>query len=319
MIRTTTPRTLLAGMALLLLTWAGAQNNQTTTLDLPENAIVPEGIAYDEANGTVFVSSAADGTIVQLDPATGESTTFSEAGADGRAMALGMTVDDQGRLWVAGGRTGKVWVYDAASGRLLGTLETPEAENTLLNDVIVTAQGDAYVTDSFRPVLYRVPGGEMLGEIEPWLELGDTPIAYQEGVNLNGIVASDDGRYLLTVQMNTGDLYRIDTQSREVTRVDLGGSSLPTGDGLVLEGQTLYVVHNRHPEGTNVSVVEMTDDFASGEVTASYTDPLIASSAATGAIADGRLLITNPQFDRRDDPELPFTVTSVPLERVTGP
>lgn len=38
----------------------------------------------------------------------------------------------------------------------------------------------------------------------------------------NGIAATEDSRYLVTVQSNTGNLYRIDVESREVTQIDLG-------------------------------------------------------------------------------------------------
>jgi sugar lactone lactonase YvrE len=52
------------------------------------------------------------------------------------------------------------------------------------------------------------------------------PIEYGEGFNLNGIAASGDGRYLVAVQSNSGNLYRADTESREVTQIDLGGEAL---------------------------------------------------------------------------------------------
>jgi hypothetical protein len=39
------------------------------------------------------------------------------------------------------------------------------------------------------------------------------------------------------VQSNTGNLLRIDIESREAIQIDLGGETLPGGDGILLDGQ----------------------------------------------------------------------------------
>jgi sugar lactone lactonase YvrE len=311
-------RVLIGVGALLVLSWGAAQ---VSTFELPGEEVYPEGIAYDPDGANFFVGSTTDGTILQGDPASGEVTVFSEGGSDGRETALGMDVDEFGRLWVAGGASGKAFVYDIASGDLVTSLDTPEADRTLINDVITTAAGDAYLTDSFRPILFKVSASaDGVGELESWLDFTGTDLEYQEGVNLNGIEATEDGRYLIAVQMNTGRLFRIDTGNQEVAEIDLGGDTLERGDGLVLDGQTLYVVFNQSPEGVNVSVVELADDFTSGEVVNDFSDQAIGAAAATGALVDDRLLIVNTQFDRRQagNPELPFTITSVPVSAVRG-
>ena len=60
----------------------------------------------------------------------------------------------------------------------------------------------------------------------------------------NGIVASADGQWLIVVNSNTGTLYRVDPSSGEALAIDLGGQSVPYGDGLVLDKTMLYVVQN---------------------------------------------------------------------------
>jgi hypothetical protein len=79
-------------------------------------------------------------------------------------------------------------------------------------------------------------------------------------------------------------------------------------------------VFNRSPANVNVAVGELAEDFASGEVVANFSDPAIGAAAANGALVDDRLLIVNTQFDRREagNPELPFTITSVPTSVVRG-
>ena len=279
---------------------------------LPGENIFPEGIAVDERTGDFYVGSTVDGTIYRGNArdASGEMEVFLEPGADGRESVTGMKFDGGGRLWIAGRFTGRAFVYDTASGERIRTLETPLSEQTILNDVTVT-QDAAYITDSFRPTIFRVPvaNGEV-GEIQPWLDLDETPIEYGSGFNLNGIAASEDGRYLITVQYNTGELYRIDTESEEVVRIDLGGDSVMTGDGILLDGTTLYVVRNQPGD---IVPVELSEDLTSGEVGASFSDPSLAYPT-TAAMYDGRLLVVNSQFSRQGgEPDLPFTVSSLPI------
>ncbi|MDQ4062967.1 MAG: superoxide dismutase [Actinomycetota bacterium] len=290
-----------------------AAASSTESYVLPGEEVYPEGITYRPETGEFFVGSTTDGTVFRGIVGGGEAETFLEPGGDGRSTAVGMKVDDQGRLFIAGGDTGGIFVYRSDTGDLIRALETPESEMAFINDVTVTPNGDAYFTDSMRPTLFRVPStpdGEV-GEAETWLDFEGTPIEYQEGFNLNGIVASEDGRYLIVTQSNTGNLYRIDTQSREVTQIDLGGETVQ-GDGMLLDGLTLYAV--RGQDGTIVPV-ELSEDFASGEVGEEFADPSFARPT-TIAKYDNRLLVVNSQFDRRqsgESPELPFTVSDIAI------
>ena len=214
---------------------------------LPGEQVFPEGVAYRSETGDFYVGSTTDGTVFRGNVEGGpkEAKVFLEPESDGRTTAIGMEVDKERRLFIAGGETGRIFVYDIESANLVRRLDTPDAEPTFLNDVAVTPNGGAYFTDSMRPVLFRVTstdGG--VGEAEPWLNLEGTPAEYEEGFNFNGIDATEDGRYLVAVQSNTGELFRIDTESKEVVEIDLGGETLANGDGLLLDGRTVYVVRN---------------------------------------------------------------------------
>ena len=300
-------RTLTLSLILTVITLASAQ---AVTYTLPGNAVFPEGVAYDAATGDFYVGSTFDGTIYRgnVRDDGGELEVFLAAGMDERGGVTGMKVDAQGRLFIAGRRTGRAFVYDTASRDLIKVLETPASPNTLINDVTVTADA-AYFTDSFRPVIFRAPlASDRVGEMEAWLELTNTPITYQNGFNLNGIAANENGTYLLTVQFNTGELYRVNVDTQEITQVDLGGEALTTGDGLVLEGQTLYAVRENPAE---IVVVTLSKDFSRGEVQQRITDPSL-KLPTTLAKAGERLLVVNSQLNT-NSPELPFTVSSLPL------
>lgn len=277
---------------------------------LPGEAVYPEGIAYDPLTGDFYVGSTQTGTIYRgnVRDGPGELEVFLPGGADERTSVTGMKVDDQGRLFIAGRNTGRVFVYDTASGELIRSLRTPPSQSTLINDVTVTTEA-AYFTDSFRPVIFRVPlTPEGIGEMEAWLDLRETIVPHGTGFNLNGIAATADGCYLLSVHFDTGRLYRIDTRTREVIEVNLDGTRLTAGDGLWLEGTTLYVVRETP---ASVVTIELSVDFTSGEPTATLTHPSF-SLPTTLAKVDDRLLVVNSQLDGTP-PELPFTVSSIPL------
>ena len=162
------------------------------------------------------------------------------------------------------------------------------------------------------PMLFKV-AADANGQytLESWLDFTGTALTYQTGFNLNGIAASADGKYLIVVQSNTGKLFRIEVATKAVTEINLGGATVTNGDGILLNGQTLYV--SRNQQGLIVKL-QLSDDLASGSVVSSTTDPLLAYPT-TLAWADGRLLVVNSQFNKRgpgQQPVLPFTITSMP-------
>jgi hypothetical protein len=162
------------------------------------------------------------------------------------------------------------------------------------------------------------PSASGEGVLDPWLDLRSLIPYVANAFNLNGIVITPDG-YLLTVQTSTGNLYRIDTESKEVTLVDLGGATLTNGDGLVLNDHTLYIVRNQNELITKVLLAKK---FASGQVEKTVPDPTF-DFPTTAALVDDRLLVVNSQFDEggpvcpdvkvcpEGEPEIPFTVSSI--------
>ncbi|MDF5722159.1 MAG: SMP-30/gluconolactonase/LRE family protein [Rhizonema sp. PD37] len=281
---------------------------------LPGEAVFPEGIAYQPKTKDFFVSSTTDGTILRGNLQQESAKVFLPGGADGRTTAVGLKVDDKGRLFVAGGNTGQIFVYDTSSGELLSQFKNQKT-STFINDVAISPNGDAYFTDSYDPTLYKVSLNEANEiQFEAWLDFTGTNLEYQSGLNLNGIAASLDGLYLIVVQSNTGKLFRIDIDSKEVTEIDLGGERLTNGDGILLsrgEKQILYVVRNQLKL---IVKVELEEDFSRGTIVSSTSDPSFAYPT-TIAQARKRLLVVNSQFDKRGPgltPELPFTVSSIP-------
>lgn len=283
---------------------------------LPGDRVFPEGIACDHATGDIFVGSTDDGAIYRGNvDEPGELEVFLEPGVDGREAVTGLKVDDAGRLFVAGRDSGRVYVYDVGSGELLRSYETvTDGSDALIND-ITFADGGAYVTDSFRPVIYRVPvTSSELGEIEPWLELSSSRIPYEDEFNLNGITSSDDGRYLVTVHAGTGVLYRIDTTTQEIVEIDLGDRDLASGDGLLLDGRTLFAVVTS-PEA-QVIQLDVAADLTSATVVEEIVDESFAYPTTLAQCGTDRIQVVNSQLDEAPDgdPALPFTISEIEVE-----
>lgn len=283
-----------------------------STIALPGAQVFPEGVAFDDATERFFVGSTTDGTIFRGRLRDPEAEVFLPGGQNGRTFAVGMKVDAQGRLIIAGGPTGMVWVYNIATGAFITRFDNGLPENeTFLNDLAVAPNGDVFVTDSFSPTIWRIPAADLVPSnevetLEPWLDLEGTAIQFEEGFNLNGIVATADGQSLLTVQSNTGELFRISIGSMAVTEVDLGTLLLIGGDGLLLDGQELVVIGNGR-----VQVVQLSAGLASGTLVETIVDPSFATPT-TGAFADGLLLVVNSQFaQQQGTPMLPFTISVI--------
>jgi sugar lactone lactonase YvrE len=299
----------IARLMLVLLPFTAAA--QPATYPLEGERVFPEGIALSRDGGSFFVGSTTTGTIYRGDIASGEVEVFAEGAAP---VAIGLEADPHGRLWVAGGMTGQVFVYDTATGELVRSYETPTTEATFLND-LVYVDGAVYVTDSRRPELFRIGAGETLGELESFVSFEGSAMPYGPpfAFAANGIVATPDGSALVIVHSGNGALYRVDLATREVTDVENRAAPMIGGDGMVLDGDTLYVVRNA------IGQIDRLTLSAAGDAVVPAGDPLrsdLFQFPTTAVVAEGHLLVVNAQFDRQGEgpgPVLPFNVARVAI------
>ena len=182
------------------------------------------------------------------------------------------------------------------------------SSNTFINDVVVTRDA-AWFTDSRQPVLYRIPIGRdgSLGDGETVPLSGD--YAHTPGVNnLNGIDAARDGRFLIAVQSDTGALYRIDPDTGETTRIDLSDATVVAGDGIYLEGRTLYVVQNRF---NKVAVVELNSRFTSGQIVDELTSEHFDVPTTITRFGN-RFYLVNARFGTSGPEPAEYWITAIP-------
>ena len=274
------------------------------TIPLP-NGWQPEGIAVGD--GTAFyVGSIPTGAIYRGDLRTGKGATLVPS-ASGRA-AIGVE-HDRGRLFVAGGSTGKGFVYDARTGALIRQVQLATGGGaTFVNDVVVTERA-AFFTDSNRAVLYRVglsKSGAPAATVRAVALTGDFQL--MPGFNLNGIDATPNGKTLVVVQSGAGKLFRIVAATGLTKEIDLGGGTVTNGDGLLLLGRALYVVQNRD---NRISVVTLAPGLATGQITRTITD----SDFDVPTTVDrhgASLYAVNARFGTTPGPSTTYSVVRVP-------
>lgn len=283
-----------------------AQGGPLETIALP-NGFQPEGVVAGEGT-TIYAGSLADGAIYEADMATGEGSVL-VPGEEGR-ITVGLTFDERtGYLYAAGGTTGNAYVFDTAAGTLLQTYAL-NPEGTFVNDAIVS--GDSvYFTDSNREVLYRLElgaGGALPEGDDAVSELAITGAftADPDAFNANGVEVADGGT-LVIVKSNTGQLFTVDPESGESVEIDLGGEAVTNGDGLLLEGSTLYVVQN---QDNQIAVVELSEDLASGTVSGTLTNPNF-DVPTTVAAFDDALYAVNARFGTEPTPETEYAIVRV--------
>ncbi|WNM32577.1 superoxide dismutase [Streptomyces sp. Li-HN-5-11] len=283
---------------------------------IPGDKAYPEGIARQHGTPYFYVGSTTDGTIYRGDVHQSDTRVFLPGGEDGRTSVAGMKTDRAGRLIVAGGATGKVFVYDTRTRALLHVFDTGRTD-VFLNDVALAPNGDAYISDSLHPALWHITAAELhSGTVHQPLRVGvdlsRSPMVYDAGFNGNGLAVTGDGRYVLLADYNDYAFYRIDVRTHQVVPIDLGGAKGISGDGLLLRGNTLTAVTELdHPEG-QISILKLSHDYTRARLVRTVHGHGM-HSPSTAAFDGPDLLIVNFQF-QITDPHLPFDVVRVHVE-----
>ena len=238
-------------------------------LPLP-NGWQPEGVVVGRGHD-IYAGSLATGAIYRIDLRSGEGA-IAVPPQQGR-IAVGLAYDERSNyIFAAGGPGGAGYVYDAASGATVGVFPFT-TESSFVNDVVVTRDA-VYFTDSFRPYLYRIPlgpGGRLPDpSAAQSIALGGDFVFVPGGFNANGIDATPNGKALVIVNTARGELYQVNPATGNAQLIDLGGGAVPNGDGILLDGKTLYVVQNQLNQ---IAVVALDTDLLVGEIVRTITDP----------------------------------------------
>jgi sugar lactone lactonase YvrE len=104
-----------------------------------------------------------------------------------------------------------------------------------------------------------------------------------------------------------GVLYDVDPNTGVATQIDLGGDSVVNGDGILLQGKTLYVVQNQNNQ---IAVVQLSPDLTSGTI----VDTIISANfrvPTTIARFGDSLYAVNARFGTPPTPDTEYEVVRV--------
>jgi streptogramin lyase len=185
----------------------GAQSRTEVTIN--DTNVTPENLTSTH-DGTVYFGSTSKGTIYRATPGAARAEPWILASATGLTNVLGVLADDNtNTLWVCqnatGGRDGApvagqtaLRSFDLKSGAAKGTYPFPPNAG-ICNDIAVSADGTANVSESFRGRIHRLrPGATAL---EVW-------VSDQQLDVIDGIALLADGSVYAN-NFATGRLYRI--------------------------------------------------------------------------------------------------------------
>jgi sugar lactone lactonase YvrE len=128
----------------------------------------------------------------------------------------------------------------------------------------------------------------------------------QAGFNANGIDATPDGRTLVVAQSNTGKLFTV-TGAGVTREIGLGGASVPNGDGILLDGRTLYVVQNRD---NRIRVIALARNLRSGRIVRTITSDDFDVPTTIDQLGR-RLYAVNARFGTAAGPTTDYWITQV--------
>lgn len=276
--------------------------------DLPDDIVIsrpgfgPEGIAWDAANGRFLLGSLNEGTVFSVAD-DGTITPFIES--DNFLSTVGIEIDEaHGRVLVANSDSSIFFnpssqgvaglgAYDLNTGEEIfytefNALNSDEGAQFFANDVAVDADGNAYVTNSFAPEIYKVtPDGDAS------IFVHDDRLS-SEFFGMNGIVYHPDG-YLLVALSGQAELYKIPLDAPQ--DMSLVALDVPFGaDGMILHpnGDLIAVADYFDADaGASVSAViavQSDDDWQSATLIDAQDDGGVATTAA---IRDGAIYVIN--------------------------
>ncbi|MEW1749600.1 SMP-30/gluconolactonase/LRE family protein [Streptomyces angustmyceticus] len=285
----------------------------TRAIALPGKQAYPESMATDPRTGDLYVTSFSTGAVYRAPAGRTEATVFLPQGTDGRTQAMGTEVDAHGRLWV--NDADGVTVYDTANGTRLARFLSPTPGKSLLDDLALTPDGTAYITDSLRQLVYRLPattiedtiakGGS--ATLATGFDLNNVVAPHPEGaITLNGIESDPTGKYLITADMASGDLFRLAPATGGIHKLTVTGGSPVSADGLLWEKDSLWAVQFG---SDSISRLTLSADRTRASVASHLTDPALEHPTAL-IRKDGSLHVLRSQFGSATL-DLPFSVARV--------
>lgn len=226
----------------LLFLFACRQEQEKKDYIITEKDLIPEGAAFDNRTGTIYISSTFKRKIIQITK-DGKISDFIPEQSNGVTSILGMEVDeDRGVLWVNMDHANEVlplknphptqdWMSGMCSFDIQNKKQIKQYhlhdEKSFLNDLTVLPDGDVFATETVNSKIYRT--NARMDSLE--LFLAPKGITFLNGITYSEkwnclFVSGEEG--VLRVDMNNRNYFLIGTpEGTDAKRID--GLSLYKG------------------------------------------------------------------------------------------
>ncbi len=206
---------------------------------IKEKDFIPEGLAYNAADGNFYVGSIHKNKIVKI-TAKGEASDFVRSNQDSIGQVLGLRIDtDKQELWACsneaeslkGGRA-SVHRYDLITDKLIKKYTYQLKDEMHLFNDLVLLNGKVYVTDSeFRAIFVIDPAQE-----KPALFLQSDKLYYA-----NGITTLSNNKLLISA----GNGFSVvDVETKALTPLPFEEYYIVGIDGLYYKDNSLIGIQN---------------------------------------------------------------------------
>jgi hypothetical protein len=201
-----------------------------------EKDLIPEGLAYDPANDSFYLSSLNRRKIVKI-PRQGKITDFVPGDRYSLLPVLGIRLDPtDGSVWSDSSTdSGKAeLLHFDKNGTLLGRFSLGKGGKHGFNDLVVTRHEEIFLTDTIANLLYRFD--------QKTQEFISIPLS-RELLLPNGIALTDDDQFLYVADQL--GVLRLNLKTSESAEVDPGAHSTLAGvDGLYWHKGSLVAIQN---------------------------------------------------------------------------
>ncbi|MBC7882839.1 MAG: SMP-30/gluconolactonase/LRE family protein [Anaerolineae bacterium] len=216
---------------------------------VPQKDLVAEGIAYDPAERSFYISSVHRRKILRIDE-TGKAEDFIAEGQDGIWAVLALKVDPKQRiLWALSSALpemngfrpeekgfSSVYKYDLTDGKLIKKyLMIIPGEKHAFNDLALDSKGNVYISDTEARSLYQIDIKS--DEISAFLAPGKL-------LSPQGLAFSDDEKSLYIADYALG-IFSLNLATKELTKLTTPKETIMVGtDCLVRFENTLIALQN---------------------------------------------------------------------------
>jgi len=225
---------------------------------LTEKDLIPEGVAFDEATQTIYISSTYKRKIIAIDKDGNIKDFVSEAQDDIKSV-IGMEVDEKKNcLWAISCEAeqvlplknpGKeqwrssVYQFSLKDGKLIKRFSL-DKDSVFLNDLTVAEDGTVYITESMQKDLYVLkPGADTL---EFFTKINSNQF-------INGVSFANNPGVLYVAA--TEGIFSVDLVSRSMSLLPVKGSLKP----LDIDGLSFYKDHFIAHQSTAVTRFYLSD------------------------------------------------------------